>query len=118
MNKLWAAFLNSCRGIHVAAATERAVRQELILLVVALPASFLVGMTAWTRIALVSTILLLLAVELLNTAVEKLCDHVNPDHHPTIGRVKDFGSAAVLCALVIVGLVWGTALFERLVSLS
>ncbi|WP_112663914.1 diacylglycerol kinase [Microvirga flavescens] len=113
MNEIWAAFLNSWRGIRVAAATERAVRQEFILLAIAVPLSFLIGTTAWVRVALVSTILLLLVAEFLNTAVEKLCDHVNPDHHPAIGRVKDFGSAAVFCALVIAGLVWGTALFER-----
>ena len=54
------------------------------------------------------------AVELLNTSIEKLCDHVTPQIHPTIKIVKDMGSAAVLCALLIAGLVWLAALAERL----
>ena len=68
----------------------------------------------WRRMALVGVILLLMIVELLNTCVEKLSDHVTPDTHPAIGRIKDMGSAAVGIALLLAGLVWIAALVERL----
>ena len=52
-------------------------------------------------------------VELLNTAIEKLSDHVTPDHHVAIGRIKDMASAAVGLSLLLAGLVWLVALAER-----
>ena len=67
----------------------------------------------WRRVALIGVILLLIVVEFLNTAIEKLSDHVTPDIHPKIGFVKDLGSAAVFFALLIVGMVWLVALAER-----
>jgi diacylglycerol kinase (ATP) len=59
-------------------------------------------------------VLLLLAVELLNTAIEKLADRLTREHDPQIGRVKDMGSAAVGVALLIAGLTWLFAIAERL----
>ena len=61
---------------------------------------------AWKRLALIGVILLLLVVELLNTAIEKLSDHVTPAQHPDIGRIKDMASAAVGVALAIAGFTW------------
>lgn len=109
-----AAFRNSCAGLSVAMRSERAVRQELVALVIAIPAALIVGQTLWTRVALIGVVLALLAVELLNTCVEKLCDHVTPDLHPQIKIVKDMGSAAVLAALALAALVWIAAIAERL----
>jgi diacylglycerol kinase (ATP) len=65
-------------------------------------------------VELVAVVLLLLAVELLNTAIEKLADRLTLDHDPQIGRVKDMGSAAVGAAIVIAGLVWCVSLAERI----
>jgi diacylglycerol kinase (ATP) len=56
---------------------------------------------------------LLMIVELLNTAIEKLSDHVTPHHHDAIGRIKDMASAAVGLSLLLCGLVWLIALAER-----
>jgi diacylglycerol kinase (ATP) len=109
-----AAFRNSCAGLFYAVRTERAVRQEAIALLIAVPAALIIGQTLWTKIALISVVLLLLAVELLNTCIEKLCDHVTPAIHPQIKVVKDMGSAAVLAALLIVASVWIVAVAERL----
>lgn len=109
-----AAFRNSCAGFTVALRTERAVRQEILALVIAVPAALFVGQTLWTRVALIGVVLLLLAVELLNTCIEKLCDHVTPDLHPQIKIVKDMGSAAVLAALALAALVWLAAIAQRL----
>lgn len=83
------------------------------MLAVALPLAFIVGTEVWKRLALVGVILLLIAVELINTAIEKLSDQVTTAHSPEIGRIKDMGSAAVGVAIVIAGLTWLVALGER-----
>jgi diacylglycerol kinase (ATP) len=114
MNAILSAFQNSWRGLIAAARSERAVRQELLLLVAAIPLAVWMTPRLWVRVMLIASILFVLAVEFLNTAIEKLCDHVTPHHHPTIGFVKDLGSAAVLCALVLAALVWGAAAVEAL----
>jgi diacylglycerol kinase (ATP) len=109
--------LNACRntwnGLLAAARSEQAFRQELALLVIAVPLAFLVGTDAWRRLALIAVMLLVLVVELLNTAIEKLSDHVTPDRHAAIGRIKDMASAAVGISLLLAGLVWLFALAER-----
>ena len=66
------------------------------------------------RIELVAAVVLVLVVELLNTAIEKLADRLTTDHDPQIGRVKDMGSAAVGVALVMAGLFWLFAIAERM----
>jgi diacylglycerol kinase (ATP) len=109
-----AAFRNSWAGLSFAARSERAVRQEFIALGVAVPAALIVGQTLWTCVALIGVVLLLISIELLNTCVEKLCDHVTPDLHPQIKVVKDMGSAAVLVALTLAVLVWLAAIAQRL----
>lgn len=114
MNAWIAAFKNSCAGLCFAVRTERAVRQEAIALILAIPAAFVIGETMWTRVALIGVVLLLIAVELLNTCIEKLCDHVTPELHPQIKVVKDMGSGAVLAALLLAGIVWLAALAGRL----
>ncbi len=112
MNALLAAFQNSLRGLGYALRSERAVRQEVIALALAIPAASFLSRDFWTWVALVGVVLVTLAVELLNTAVEKLCDHVTPQHHPTIGAIKDMGSAAVLCMLVLTALIWAGAIYR------
>jgi diacylglycerol kinase (ATP) len=112
--RMWRATLNSWRGLIAAVKSEQAFREELFALVVAVPLAFVVASEAWKRLALIGVILLLMAVELLNTAIEKLSDHVTPAHNPDIGRIKDIASAAVGVALAIAGLSWLLALAERL----
>lgn len=113
MSRLWRACINTWNGLTFATRSEQAIREELFALVLAVPLSFLIGTTAARRIELVAVVLLLLTVELLNTAIEKLADRLTTDHDPQIGRVKDMGSAAVGVALVIAGLTWLFALGER-----
>ncbi|KMO26980.1 hypothetical protein VQ02_33885 [Methylobacterium variabile] len=100
------ALRHSLQGLAVAARSERAVRQELAVLAVALPVAFLIAGSIHSWIALIGSLVLVLVAELLNTAVEKLCDHLHPGRHPAIGTVKDLGSAAVFCALVFAAIVW------------
>lgn len=116
MLRLYRAAINTWNGLRFATASEQAIREELIILVAAIPVSLLVGITYERSLQLVAVILLLLAVELLNTAIEKLADRVTLEHDPQIGRVKDMGSAAVAVAAVIAGLVWLFALVERLTA--
>lgn len=114
MNALVLAFLNSWRGLRHGARTERAVRQELVLLALGIPVALFLGATLWVRVSLMVSLLLMLAAEFLNTAVEKLCDHVHPGHHPMIGTVKDLASAGTFMAQMAALLVWVAALVDRL----
>jgi diacylglycerol kinase (ATP) len=111
--RFWRATLNSRNGLVFAMRSEQAIREELVALVLALPASWLVGVTMMRRVELVSAVVLVLIVELLNTAIEKLADRLTTDHDPQIGRVKDMGSAAVGVTLVMAGLFWLFAIAER-----
>ena len=111
---MWRATVNSWRGLIAAAKSEQAFREELIALAIAVPLAFVVASDAWERLLLIGVILLLMAVELLNTAIEKLSDHVTPALHPDIGRIKDMSSAAVGVALAIAGFTWLLAIAEWL----
>ena len=113
MHALWLAFLNSWRGLVHGARTERAVRLELALLVVGVPAALVLGASLWVRVALMATLLLMLAAEFLNTAIEKLCDHLHPGRHPRIGTVKDLASAGTFSAQALAALIWIAALVDR-----
>ncbi len=113
MKRLYSATLNSLRGLGYALRYEAAVREEAILLVIgALLGVFIAPSVAW-YVAMVGSLLILLAVELLNTAVEKLADYVTLERHVEIRRIKDFGSAAVFCALCLTGLIWLAAIALR-----
>jgi diacylglycerol kinase (ATP) len=113
MKRIYEAAFNTYRGLLHAARNEAAAREEMVALAVALPAGlFLAPNVAW-YVAMIGSLLVVLAIELLNTAVEKLADHVTPDRHPQIGIIKDYGSAAVFCALCLAGLIWIAALALR-----
>jgi diacylglycerol kinase (ATP) len=112
--RLLRATRNSWNGLRAAAQSEEAFRQELFALALAVPLAFLVAVDLWRVVALVAVIVLVMIVELLNTAVEKLSDHVTPQTHPAIGRIKDMASAAVGLSLLLAAIVWLAALAERL----
>lgn len=114
MGALVLALLNSWRGLRHGARTERAVRQELALLALGVPVALVVGSGLWVKVALVASLLLMLAAEFLNTAMEKLCDHLHPGRHPAIGTVKDLASAGAFLAQMVAALVWIAALIERM----
>jgi diacylglycerol kinase (ATP) len=114
MDRWLRATINTWHGLRAAARSEAAFREELVALAIAVPLAFVVASEAWKRLALIAVIVVLLIVELLNTAVEKLSDRVTRAIDPEIGRVKDMGSAAVGLALLLVLVVWLLALVERL----
>ena len=114
MLRFWRATINTRNGLVFAVRSEQAIREELAAIVLALPAAWLVGATTMRRVELVAAVVLVLVIELLNTAIEKLADRLTTDHDPKIGQVKDMGSAAVGVTLVLAGLFWLFALAERM----
>ena len=112
MKRLFSATKNSLRGIVDGIKTEAAVREEAIIFVIAVPLGIFVAPSFAWYVAMIGA-LVVLAVEFLNTAIEKLSDHVTPEQHRDIGKIKDFGSSAVFCGLALVGLVWLAAIAVR-----
>jgi len=113
IGRAWRATVHSWNGLRFAFRSERAFREEVAALVLALPLSWLIGTTPARRFEMIAAILLVLVAELLNTAIEKLADRLTAERDEQIGHVKDMGSAAVGVALAIAGLVWLYALGER-----
>jgi len=114
VDRLWRAALNSWNGLRVVARSEQAFREEIIVFVIAVPLAFMLASEAWKRLALILVIVLIMIVELLNTAIEKLGDRVSQEHDPRMGLIKDLGSAAVGLSLLFAAAVWLLALAERL----
>ena len=110
------AFVYSWRGLRAAWCHEVAFRQEVIVFVLALPAAWLLGRTSSEQALLVAVTLAVLVVELLNSAIEAVCDLVHPEAHPLVARAKDLGSAAVLLSIACAALVWGGVLWLRFVG--
>ncbi|MEW6415707.1 MAG: diacylglycerol kinase [Pseudomonadota bacterium] len=100
----------SWAGLQAAFRHEDAFRQEVFLLVVLVPLAFYLGDSAIERVLMIGVLLLVLIVELLNSAVEAAVDRISLEHHELIKRAKDMGSAAVLIALINVVVVWGLIL--------
>ena len=106
MNRIWRATINSWKGIVAAAQSDLAIRQELVLLALSIPLSLFLTPDFGKRLALVGSLIFVMIVELLNTAIEKLCDHVTSEQHLAIGRIKDMASAAVGLSLLFPGVIW------------
>ncbi|MFM2186439.1 MAG: diacylglycerol kinase [Burkholderiaceae bacterium] len=104
----------SVRGLRAAWEHESAFRQEVVLSVFMLPAALWLGTTWLERAFLIATVVLVLAAELLNSAVEAAVDRVSMDMHPLAGRAKDMGSAAVFFTLLLCGGTWAAALWARI----
>ncbi len=102
----------SVQGIRAAFKHEAAFRQELLLTIILVPLAFFITQDAIKLALLISTPLLVLVVEILNSAIEAVVDRFGEEHHELSGRAKDMGSAAVAISLVIMAVVWGLILFE------
>jgi diacylglycerol kinase (ATP) len=103
----------SIAGLRAAWRTEAAFRQECVAVVVLIPIALWLGQSAVQRALLVSSCVLVLIVELVNTAIEFVVDRVSTDHHELSGRAKDAGSAAVFTSIALAALVWGLLAWER-----
>lgn len=102
----------SIAGLAAAWRHESAFRQECVLAFVMLPAAWWLG-SNWIEVALLAgSVMLVLIVELLNSALETAIDRVSPELHPLSKRAKDIGSAAVMLSLLTCGAVWVAALWQ------
>ncbi|RBW66257.1 diacylglycerol kinase [Vibrionales bacterium C3R12] len=98
----------SIQGLKAAFKHEAAIRQELGLLVVAILLLCWLDVTMLERIVMLSSVVLVLIVELINSAIEAVVDRIGVEHHELSGRAKDIGSSAVLVALLLAGFIWLT----------
>jgi diacylglycerol kinase (ATP) len=103
----------SAAGLAVAWRGEEAFRQEVVLALVLVPLAFWLGQSNLERLLLVASWLLVMIIEILNTAVEATVDRIGDERHRLSGQAKDLGSAAVFLSLLLVALVWGTVAWER-----
>jgi len=113
VKRLLQATINSWHGLIACAQTEAAFREELVLLAAGVPLAFYLTSNIGERFALIGSLVFVLIIELLNTAIEKLADRVTRDTDPLIKRVKDMGSAAILLSLLLAGAVWIWIAAER-----
>ena len=98
---------NSLNGLARAWRSEAAFRYEIYVLVLAIPAAWLLGRNAVERALMIGSALLVVVVEMLNTAIEAVVDRVGTERHQLSGWAKDLGSAGVLCSIVLAAAVWG-----------
>ncbi|MCR9507889.1 diacylglycerol kinase [Vibrio parahaemolyticus] len=100
----------SIKGLKAAWTHEAAFRQELVMTLVLSISAFFLPVTTLERVLMISSLLLILIVELINSAVEAVVDRVSDDWHELSGRAKDIGSAAVFVALFLALFVWASFL--------
>ena len=110
LRRVWNALNYSLAGLHAAYTCEDAFRQEVLLALLLIPVSFFLPVSGVGRALMIASVLLVLIVESINSAVEAVVDRVSLDRHHLSKRAKDVGSAAVLLALVNVAFVWGCVL--------
>jgi diacylglycerol kinase (ATP) len=103
----------SVKGLKAAFQHEAAFRQELFLCLLLIPAAFWLGQTTVERLLLIGSCMLVLIVELVNSAIEAVVDRIGPELHELSGRAKDIGSAAVFIALAFPGIVWLSLAYDR-----
>jgi diacylglycerol kinase (ATP) len=114
MERLIKAFVNSMRAFKRLSRTEAAFQQELMLLVLSLPVGWFVS-ASWSGYALlVGSVLFVMIVEVLNTGIEAACDAVSREFHIDIQLAKDCGSLAVLLSILMLVVIWGLAIVERI----
>jgi diacylglycerol kinase (EC 2.7.1.107) len=109
--RLVKASIYSYRGFIAAFRNEAAFRQELLLAVVLIPLAFWLDVTSLERVVMVSAVVMVLIVELLNSAIESVVDRVGYEHHELAGRAKDIASAAVLLSVCLLVFVWISIVF-------
>ena len=118
IGRVFKALRYSMQGLRAALRFEAAFRQEAALALVMIPAAFFLGRNALEILLLIAVVVLVLIVELLNSAMEAVADAITTDTHPLIGRAKDIGSAAVLMALLLAGGMWATVAGLRFAGLA
>jgi len=109
----YAALTNSINGLKFGLKNEAAMREEIILLLAAIPLSIYLVESIWLRLAMVLSILFVLIVEVLNSALEATLDRVSEEYHQLTKAAKDLGSLAVLLAMMLAISIWVVAIFSE-----
>lgn len=113
MTHVWQATGIALQGLRAAWQREDAFRQEILVAAIAVPVALLLPTEPLGKIMMVASLLLVLIVELLNSALEAAVDHTSLEQHPLAKRAKDIASAAVFLSIVNALVVWGLVLFGR-----
>jgi diacylglycerol kinase (ATP) len=111
LKRVWNACFHSIDGLRAALRHEDAFRQEVLLAAALIPAALFMPATGTGKALMIASVLVVLIVELLNSAIEAAVDRISLEHHELAKRAKDIGSAAVMLALLNVPVVWGLVLF-------
>jgi diacylglycerol kinase (ATP) len=112
LKRVWSALFYSLAGLRAAIRHEDAFRQEVLLACILIPVAMILPVGGMGKALMIASVLLVLIVELLNSAVEAAVDHTSLDQHKLAKRAKDIGSAAVLISLLNVVLVWMLILLD------
>jgi diacylglycerol kinase (ATP) len=111
IRRLWSALLYSLDGFAAAFKYEDAFRLEVVLALALIPLAFSMHINALGKALLIGSVLLVLIVELVNSAIEAITDRVSLENHVLAKRAKDFGSAAVMLSVINAVVVWMLVLF-------
>lgn len=111
LRRLWNALGYSRDGLAAAWKNEAAFREEILLASIAMPLAIYLGKTGVERALMLGSILLILIVEILNSAIEAVVDKASPEMHELAKRAKDMGSAAVLFSLINAAIIWACVLW-------
>lgn len=112
LRRIWNAFSYSLSGLHAAYLNEDAFRQESLLAAIMIPIALALPLPGASKALMIASVLLVLIVELLNSAIEAAIDRISLDQHRLSKRAKDIGSAAVLIALINVLATWSLVLLS------
>ena len=113
LKRILAASSYTVQGLHTAWRIEHAFRQELLVFVLGVIFAFVLPVSGFERLVLIGVLLLVLIIELINSAIEAIVDRISLDRHPLSKNAKDFGSAAVGLTVLLAAVTWGTVLYNR-----
>ena len=113
LRRIWNALVYSLAGLRSAWLNEQAFRQELFLVVPGVVLALFLPISGFEKLFLIASLLLILIVELLNSAIEAIVDRISLEYHPLSKNAKDYGSAAVLLTCLIAIATWSLVLYDR-----
>ena len=113
LKRILAASSYTVQGLHTAWRIEHAFRQELLVFVLGVIFAFVLPVSGFERLVLIGVLLLVLSIELINSAIEAIVDRISLERHPLSKNAKDFGSAAVGLTVLLAAVTWGTVLYNR-----
>jgi diacylglycerol kinase (ATP) len=116
VKRIFSAFFYSIQGFQAAWKNEHAFRQELVLVIVATAIALALPVSAFEKLMLIGVFILVLIVELINSAIEAVVDRVSLERNPLSKNAKDFGSAAVFLALSLAAATWAVILLPKFIG--